>query len=133
MGNPQKIKFRTVDEFLDSLPPGELKLVAFLRGLVFEAIPDCKEKLAYSVPFYYRRSRIVFIWPAFIPWGAVGKGVALGFCRGAELCNLDPTGKKAIGRKVFQSVKEINQTEIKHLLYEAVLLDEKHFKSKRKK
>lgn len=65
--------------------------------------------------------------------GAVDKGVVLGFCKGVQLFNLDTKDKKAIGRKVFQSVKEINETEIRQLLYEAVLLDEKDCKSKQKR
>jgi hypothetical protein len=129
LANPQKIKFRNVTDFLDSLPADELKIVEVLRELVFDCIPDCKEKLAYNVPFYYRHTRIVFIWAASVPWGAIDKGVALGFCKGTQLFDLNTTDKKAIGRKVFQSVNEIHPTEIKQLLNEAVLLDEKAFKS----
>jgi len=133
LGNPQKIKFRNVADFLDSLPNDELKIVEVLRELIFECIPDCKEKLAYNVPFYYRHTRVVFIWAASIPWGSLDKGVALGFCKGTQLFDLDTTDRKQIGRKIFQTVKEINQTEIRQLLYEAVLLDDKDFKRKKKK
>lgn len=132
MGNPQKIKFRNVGDFLDSLPDNELKIVEFLRDLVLESIPDCKEKLAYNVPFYYRHSRVVFIWPASVPWGSVENGVALGFCKGTQLFDLDTIDKKSIGRKVFTSAKDININEIRQLLYEAVLLDEQDHKLKRK-
>jgi len=69
LGNPQKIKFKNVNDFLESLPNLELELVEILRNLILESIPDCKEKLAYNVPFYYRHSRVVFIWPASVPWG----------------------------------------------------------------
>lgn len=132
MGNPQKIKFRNVSDFLDSLPDHELKIVETLRDLVLESIPNCKEKLAYNVPFYYRHSRVVFIWPASVPWGSVDRGVALGFCKGTQLFDLDIIDKKAIGRKVFTSTKDINTNEIRQLLFEAILLDEQDHKQKRK-
>ncbi len=133
MGNPQKIKFKNVGDFLDSLPDNELKIVEILRDLVLESIPNCKEKLAYNVPFYYRHSRVVFIWPASVPWGAVDNGVVLGFCKGTQLFDLDTTDKKTVGRKVFTSAKGINMNEIRQLLFEAVLLDEQDHKLKRKK
>lgn len=133
MGNPQKIKFRNIGDFLDSLPNHELKIVEILRDLVLESIPDCKEKLAYNVPFYYRHSRVVFIWPASVPWGSIENGVALGFCKGTQLFNLDTADKKSVGRKVFKSTKDINIYEIRQLLFEAVLLDEQDHKRKIKK
>jgi hypothetical protein len=133
LGNPQKIKFSSVEEFLDLLPPEEAAVVESLRELVLSSIPDCREKLAYNVPFYYRHSRIVFIWPASVPWGNLEKGVALGFCRGSELFNLDTEGKKTIGRRVFQSLREIPREEIRQLLYDAVLLDEQEHKARKKR
>jgi len=133
MGNPQKTKFRNIADFFDSLPKDELKIVEILSALIVECIPDCKEKLAYNVPFYYRHSRIVFIWPASVPWGNLAKGVALGFCKGDKLFDLDTDGKKTIGRKLFTSIKHIDQNEIRQLLYEAVLLDEQGPTGKRKR
>jgi hypothetical protein len=133
LGNPQKIKFKSVNDFLESLPDHELELVEILRDLILESIPDCKEKLAYNVPFYYRHSRVVFIWPASVPWGSIEIGVALGFCKGTQLFNLDTEEKRSIGRKVFMSTKDININEIRQLLYEAVLLDERDHIRKGKK
>jgi len=133
LGNPQKIKFRNVGDFLNSLPDNELKIVENLRELILETIPNCKEKLAYNVPFYYRHSRIVFIWPASVPWGSVDNGVVLGFCKGTQLFDLNTTDKKSVGRKIFTTLKEINHNKIRQLLYEAVLLDEQDHKQKRKK
>jgi hypothetical protein len=132
LANPQKIKFKSICEFLDSLPEEELPIVEALRELVLECIPDCKEKLAYNVPFYYRYSRIVFIWAASVPWGALDKGVALSFFKGTQFFELETEGKKSVGRKVFTSLKQNNQLEIRQLLYEAVLLDEQEHKLKRR-
>ena len=129
MANPQKVKYRNVVDFLESLPQDERAIVEILRTVIIECIPDCTEKLAYNVPFYYRHSRIVFIWPASVPWGSIKNGVALGFCKGAKLFDLDT--KKQMGRKVFVSPASINIREIEQLLYEAVLIDEQDFKNKK--
>jgi hypothetical protein len=47
-------------------------------------MPDCKEKLAYNVPFI--TSRICYIWPATIPWEIIRKVV--GF---AKVIHFDET------------------------------------------
>jgi hypothetical protein len=96
----QHTRFSAIGDFLDYISEDELVIVEMLRKLVFECIPDCKEKLAYNVPFYYRHSRICFIWPASVPWGGVENGVAIGFCRGNFLSDeagyLERSGRKEI-------------------------------------
>lgn len=129
MRNTQGIEFNTVDEFLDYLPADELEIVLFLRKIILECMPDCKEKLANNVPFYYRHSRICYIWPATIPWEKVSKGVAIGFCKGDSL--LDETF--ATAKIIFNSVKEIDIALLKKQIQEAILIDEKIVKAKRRK
>jgi hypothetical protein len=129
MGNTQHIEFKTVDEFLDYLPADELEIVLFLRKIILECMPDCKEKLANNVLFYYRHSRICYIWPATIPWEKVSKGVAIGFCKGDSL--LDETF--ATAKFTFNSVKEIDIALVKKQIQEAILIDEKIVKAKRRK
>ena len=73
MNKIQKIKLRDIDDFLSYISTEELKVVELLRRIIFDCIPNCEEKLSYNVPFYCRHSRICFIWPASIPWGAVKK------------------------------------------------------------
>jgi len=133
MGNPQGIQFKTIDEFLDYLPEEELEVVLFLRKIIMECIPDCKEKLAYNVPFYYRHSRICYIWPASVPWGKVEKGVAVGFCKGNLLTDDTFQSTKFISKLTFTSVKEIDVPYLKQQIYEAVLIDEQIVKAKRRK
>lgn len=92
-------------------------------------MPDCKEKLAYDVPFYYRHARICFIWPATIHWAKIPKGVAIGFCIGDSL--LDET--YATAKFTFNSVKEIDIAFVKQQIQEAILIDEKIVKARRRK
>ena len=133
MGNPQGIQFKSVDEFLDYLPEEELELVLFLRKIILECMPDCKEKLAYNVPFYYRHSRICYIWPASVPWGKVEKGVAIGFCKGAGFLDETFESAKFVAKRTFVSVKEIDVVLLKQQIFEAILLDEQIVKAKRRK
>lgn len=133
MGNPQGIQFKSVDDFLDYLPEEELGVVLFLRKTIQECMPDVKEKLAYNVPFYYRHSRICFIWPASIPWGKVNKGVAVGFCKGDLLTDETFKSTKFISKLTYLTVKEIDIDFLKQQIYEAILIDEQIAKAKRRK
>ncbi|MFV5699477.1 DUF1801 domain-containing protein [Flavobacterium sp. ZT3R17] len=133
MGNPQGIQFKSTDEFLDYLPEEELEIVLFLRKIILECISNCKEKLAYNVPFYYCHSRICFIWPASIPWGKVEKGVAIGFCKNSSFLDETFETTKFTSKLTFTSVKEINIAFLRQQIYEAVLIDEQIVKAKRRK
>ena len=128
MNQFQNVSFRSFNDFLDYLPDDELKMVEQLRKLIFSCIADAREKLAYNVPFYYRYSRICFIWPAAVPWGKPKKkGVELGFCKGFLLPDpsyLTAGGRKEMYFKTFHTVKDIDADMVRQLLYEAVVIDE---------
>ena len=127
MSNIQPTKFKTVGEFMDFLPQNELNIVEHLRDLIFGELPDCKEKLAYNVPFYYQHSRICFIWPASVPWGGVDIGVALGFCKGYLLSDeveyLEKKDQKEVRTKTFSSEKQIERDLLRSYLFEAREID----------
>ena len=128
----QNVHFNTVEDFLDYLPGHERKMVDTLRRIVMECIPDAKEKLAYNVPYYYRHSRICFIWPASVPWGNVKlNGVQLGFCRGNLLQDsigfLEKGTRKQVYTKTYTDVKTIREDEdlIRAFLFDAIEVDER--------
>jgi hypothetical protein len=133
----QDVDFRTVGEFLDYLPPLELKIVERLRALVFECIPNVKEKLTYNVSFYYRHSRILFIWPGSVPWGNTRRdSVNFGFCKGHLLSDpwyLEKGDRKEVYIKSFYNPREIDAEAIRQLLYETVVVDEEEWQAKKKK
>lgn len=133
MENPQEIEFKSIQEFLDYLPEEELEIVLFLRKIVLECMPDCKERLAYNVPFFYRHSKICYIWPASIPWEKVSNGVGIGFCKGASL--LDETFETISfsSKSLFSSIKEIDVDSLKQQIYEAISIDEQIVKARRRK
>jgi hypothetical protein len=125
----QPFDFASVGDFLHSLPENELQITEQLRQLMFECIPRCREKLTYNVPFYYRHSRIAYIWPSSVPWGKMKRtGVDLGFCRGSsisdELGYLERGNRKMISVKSFQHADEIDETILRDLIAKAVEADE---------
>lgn len=130
MNQFQNVKFGDIDEFLDFLPEDELEIVEFLRAVVFDCISNCREKLSYNVPYYYRHSRICFIWPASVPWGNVKqKGVLFGFCNGNLLTDdlnwLDKGKRKYVYTKTFTKIEQIDIDLLKTYIFEAVEVDEK--------
>lgn len=124
----QPFSFDSVEEFLDFLPREELEIVEALRGIIFDSLPDVREKLAYNVPFYYLRKRICFIWPAAVPWGAVPRdGVEFGLTSGHLV--EDPTGymelgsRKQVSIRIFHKPADIDPARIRELLSSAAEVD----------
>ncbi|MCC5925901.1 MAG: DUF1801 domain-containing protein [Bacteroidetes bacterium] len=123
----QHTRFKSVGAFLDYLPEHEREIVEALQSIIMQSLPECVEKLSYNVPFYYRKSRICYIWPASVPWGGVTSGVSLGFCRGHLLTDtsnyLEKGKRKQIYSKTFHSVDEIDPEMLMTYLYEAYEID----------
>ena len=130
----QTVLFQNINEFLAFLPQEELNVLEQLREIVLNCIPDVKEKLAYNVPFYYRHSRICFIWPGSVQWGKTEKkGVELGFCKGYLLSDpsyLEKGGRKEVFIKTFYKAKEVDADTVAQLIYEAVVIDEHEHRTK---
>ena len=131
----QGIKFSSIDDFLEFLPPGERRIVDVLRGILLDAIPNVSERLSYNVPFYYRHSRVCFIWPSSVPWGGVkSEGVALGFCRGNLIRDesefLEKGERKEVYTKTFFSLDEVDTSLLLTYIEEAVAIDDSHLRRK---
>src|SRR5512139_3786960 len=68
-----------VDEFVErKVLPEYRPIVAMLRELLHETVPDAEELVSYGQPMY-RRNGLVFAWLT-----ASGSGISLGFRRGVE-------------------------------------------------
>lgn len=124
----QPFKFHSFQEFFDAISPKERFLVDLLRSTILESIPDCKEKLSYNVPYFYKNRNICFIWPASIPWGNVPlDGVSLGFCYGNLLEDaedyLDKGKRKQVYMKTFFEPTDITIETVMTLLKEAAEID----------
>lgn len=134
--------FTTVEEVILAIPKIEQVIIKKLRSLILECLPKATEKLSYGVPFYSRNRMICFMWPPSIYWGNhekwsknQEKGVTLGFNQGNLMSNEDGAllaeGRKQVYCMYFKSISEINEDQIRALLFEAELIDES-FKKKRK-
>ncbi|MCW5911630.1 MAG: DUF1801 domain-containing protein [Cyclobacteriaceae bacterium] len=143
MSNPGS--YRSVEELLLELPAGERKIVQHLRAIMLECLPKATEKLSYGVPFYTRNRMICFIWPPTITWDPqqlkkkeenLAKGVTLGFCQGNRMSNEDGVllaeGRKQVYCMYFKTLKEIDDQQIRALLFEADVIDESFRKKKPK-
>jgi hypothetical protein len=136
-------KTTDIDELIATLPRNEQVLVKRLRALVIECIPQAKEK-AYdgmAMPFYTRNRLICFILPPSVsiePGGATKKennrGVSLGFNQGKLMSNesgaLLTEGRKQIAAMYFNHPDDINEKQIRALLFEAAMIDEQFAKKR---
>lgn len=133
----------SVDEMLLELPKHERIVMDKLRSLILECLPRATEKISYGVPFYTHHRMICFIWPPSAYGAPKLKNVqnehriGFGFCQGNLMSNEDGAllaeGRKQVYCMYFTSPGEINEEQIRALLYEAELIDESFQKKKTKK
>lgn len=99
-----------------------------LRSLLLGNFPELKEKFGYGVPYYWRFSRICFLYPASFPYSGIDTGVAFGFTRGHLLSNeqglLDLGTRKEVAYIRILSEKDIREEPLLEILHEAILIDE---------
>jgi hypothetical protein len=125
----QDISFKTIEEFLDYLPPDELKITVVLRKIILDNIPNVTEYLSYNIPCYKVNRNICFIWPHSVKWGnnKSPDGVRFGFNYGYLLRDesdyLDKGKRKQVFWRDFTSLSERDISLVKSFLFEAVAID----------
>src|SRR5215469_11112816 len=98
-------KISSLVQLFDRLPENERIIVDVLRQIIIEHLPSyCKEKLSFSVPYFYGRRGICIVWPAAIPRGGIAKGVLLGFWHGNKLRDEDAYLTHGTNRKIFYKI-----------------------------
>jgi hypothetical protein len=135
-----------IDQMIATLPRNEQVLVKKLRALVIECIPQATEKAYYdlSIPFYTRNRLICFIWPPSVSWEAgpshekrKEKGVSLGFNQGNLMSNEDGVllaeGRKQVYAMYFKKLEDVDEAQVRALLFEAAMIDEQFAKKKKRK
>ena len=127
-------KFKDFDSFYEALLPVEKPVCLRLRQLILENFPEWREKFGYGVPYYHRRSRICFMYPASFPYSGQTAGVAFGFTRGHLFSNeqglLEIGKRREVAYLRLLSEKDIRENEILEILHEAVLIDEDLYREK---
>jgi hypothetical protein len=127
--------YTSVDEIVLGLPKDEQVIVKKLRSLVLDSLPKAGEKLSYGAPFYARHKMICFIWAPSLTWGIqtkpgkhAKKGVSLGFCQGHLMANKDgillKENRKQVYSMYFKKLSDIDEQQIRALLFEADLIDQ---------
>ena len=115
-------KTRTPDDLFEQLPESERITAVILRALIFETLPDAREKLSWGAPFYFHRISFAYLWPASIPWGKMESGVGLGFPRAQLLDHggqlLVPQGK-SLARRVYHAPEDIDPEWVTFVLRQA--------------
>jgi hypothetical protein len=142
----EKVRTADIDQMITRLPRHEQVLVKRLRALVMECIPKATEKAYYDmgIPFYTRHRLICFIWPPSVVWEPgpsdkkrKEKGVSLGFNQGHLMSNEDGAllaeGRKQVYVMYFKKPEDIDEAQVKALLYEAALIDEQFARKKKRK
>ena len=123
------LRFATVQECLDFLPPDERVLTEQLRELLIQEAPELKERLSFNVPFYKVRKDVCFLWPASVLWGKrkTYEGVRLGFSYGNLLSNavgyLAGGARKQVSWRDLTVLTADNERTIRMLLREAIRVD----------
>ena len=129
---------KTVDEVIEDLPKEEQIIVKRLRSIILECLPMATEKNMDGITCYSHHRMICFIWPPSIYLEPkkptlLRNGVTLGFQHGNLMANEEGLLLKENGKQVycmyFKSLKEINDEQIRPLLFEAELVD-KGFRKK---
>lgn len=140
-------KYGNVDEMIAALPRDERALVNRLRSIVAECLPKAEEKAYYGmgVPFYTHNRLICFIWPPSVFWGSGKptkeprnpKGVSLGFCQGNLMSNEDGAllaeGRKQVYVMYIKSMKELDENQVRALLFEAGMIDDEFGRRRKEK
>lgn len=118
-----------IAEYISKLPVEEKKIAARLHEIIFSMLSGVVEKFTFGVPHYFGNSRICFLWPSSVSGGKIKEGMAFGFCQGYLMANeegiLKRLGKTNISMILYTSVKDIDETVLRELLAEAIMLDER--------
>lgn len=125
---------KTYEDFYYNLTEEEKVMVTRLRNIVLSTAPELTEKISYNVPYYFRHTRVCFIWPSSVRPGPKS-GVVLGFCKGYLLSNeqgiLEKENRKEVYMITFHSPKEIKEDLIREILLEAMIVDKETAKKKK--
>jgi hypothetical protein len=108
------------------------EILTILRSWVLDLGPHTTEKISYTVPFFYFYGPLCYL-------SQQNEGVSISFTKGYQLEDeekvLEAKSRKQIRSKTFYSIAELEEFEgpIRQLLNEAAILNEYHFRQKKKK
>ena len=103
-----------------------------LRSIILNTADGIEEKFSFKIPFYY-----YYGWMCYTTIERKTDSVYIAFLRGFELSDeqgiLEEKGRTMVKSITYTHVKEIDEDVLLNILHEALLLNEMHFKEKKKK
>jgi len=124
------LRFTSIREMLDFLPPEERSLTERLRELIISEAPDLRERLSFNVPFYKGHRDVCFIWPASVLWGKqkTYEGVRFGLSYGSLVPGSEPYLQRGTRKQVLwrdlTALSDSDSRNISNLLHAAVTVDQ---------
>lgn len=119
---PQVKEYMNVDEFVKTRVLPEFQpIVAMLRELMPETVPDVKEEMRYGIPAYKARRIIAVISPT-------KKDITFAFSRGAEFEDNYRLlrGKGTISKHVkIKDLNSVNRDALRYYIGQALEFDRK--------
>lgn len=122
----------SVPNYIASLPQSQAQIMSVLRNMILDVGPHVQEKISYRIPFFYFHGPLCYLSPTF-------DGIYIGFVRGHQLSNehrlLEKKDRKFVRSIHFYSLAELEEREetIRQILNEAAILNEYHYRQKKKK
>jgi hypothetical protein len=122
----------SVSNYIASLPQSQTQIMSVLRNMILDVGPHVQEKISYKIPFFYFHGSLCYLSPTF-------DGIYIGFVRGHQLSNehrlLEKKDRKFVRSIHFYSLAELEEREeqIRQILNEAAILNEYHYRQKKKK
>lgn len=89
---------RSVDRFIEALPPEQAAIAQGLREIIHDTLPEVEEAIKWQVPFFAHHGNLCYLNPR-------GQKVILGLMEGASLP--DPGGRLAAS----------NRKQVRHLIF----------------
>jgi hypothetical protein len=109
-----------VEEYVSKLPDKIRAPIELLRKIILSASAQIEERLKHNIPFYFYKGQLCYI-------NFSDENIILGFSRGADMPDEKKLLKgqgKSIRHAVIDPVKDINEDVIRHLIYEALIVNE---------
>lgn len=109
-----------VDEYVSRLPGKIREPIEILRKIILSASTQIEEQLKHNIPFYFYKGQLCYI-------NFSDEKIILGFSRGAEMPDEKKLLKgqgKSIRHAVIDTARGINEDTVRHLIYEALIVNE---------
>lgn len=110
----------SIDEYIMEQQSPMREMMQKLHCILLSCAPQMEAKLTYKIPFYYCFGRLCYLNPK-------SDSLDLGFCKGALLDEnplLSRTELKEVRIINFKHLSDICETDIRPLIFEAMILNE---------